>query len=114
VGDLMRDARMVVSAGSSAALEAICFGVPVISIGRQAGLDMNPLLEVDCRLWTVAYDPDEFAQAIAGWSPVHPLPLAERIAIGEAIRAEYFEPVSEAGMAAFDPRHEQQFEEVAA
>jgi hypothetical protein len=113
VDNLVRMARMMVSAGTSAALEAVCRGVPVILIGRRAGLDMNPLADVDRRLWTTAYDPSDAARAIADWSPAHPLPLAERVAIGEAIRAEYFEPVSEDGMAAFDPRHEHWPEEVA-
>lgn len=112
--DLLRDARMMVSAGTSAALEAVCRGVPVILIGRQAGLDMNPLSEVDGRLWTLAYDSADVARAIGEWSPAHPLCLAERVAMGEAILVEYFEPSSEAGMAAFDPRQGRWSDEVAA
>lgn len=114
VDDLVCDARMMVSAGSSAALEAICRGVPVILIGRQAGLDMNPLTDVDCRLWTVAYDSNDVARTIGAWSPAHPVPFAERLALGKAVRAEYFEPASGAGMEAFDPRHEQWLGKVAA
>lgn len=106
VADLLPEARIVVSAGSSAALEAVCCGIPVILIGRSAGLDMNPLAEVDSRLWTVAYDPDSFARALKEWSPAHPIDFKDRIAIGESIRADYFEPVSEDGLAVFDPREQ--------
>lgn len=101
VEDLVCEARIMISAGSSAALEAICRGVPVIVIGRQAGLNMNPLLEVDSRLWTMAYDANDVGRAIDAWSPGHPLSLAERVAIGAAIRAEYFEVVNEQAMKAF-------------
>lgn len=101
VEDLVCEARIMISAGSSAALEAICRGVPVIVIGRQAGLNMNPLLDVDGRLWTMAYDASDVGRAIDAWSPRHPLSLAERVATGEAIRAEYFEVVDEQAMKAF-------------
>lgn len=114
VDDLACAARMMVSAGTSAALEAVCRGVPVIMVGRRAGLDMNPLTEVDSRLWTIAYDSADVARAIENWSPAHPLCLADRIAVGEAIRAAYFEPANEAGMAAFDPRREPWPEEIVA
>jgi hypothetical protein len=103
--DLLRNARIFVTAGTSAALEALCQGVPVIMAGRQAGLDINPLTEINSAIWTVAYDSGECEKAIVNWSPIHPVPMAERVAIGQWIRAEYFEPVSEASMLAFDPRY---------
>lgn len=101
VDELVGEARLMLSAGTSAALEAVCRGVPVILIGRRAGLEMNPLAEVDGRLWTTVYDPDELRQAILAWTPTHPLPRAARLALGEAIRADYFEPADEGAMVAF-------------
>jgi len=103
VDQLVQEARLTVSAGTSAALEAVCRGVPVILIGRRAGLEMNPLAEVDRRFWTTVYDAGELEQVILDWTPVHPLALAERIALGKAIRADYFEPVNEHTMQAYSP-----------
>jgi hypothetical protein len=103
VDDLAQEARLMVSAGTSAGLEAVCRGVPVILIGRRAGLEMNPLAEVDRRFWTIVYDAGELERVILDWTPAHPVAQAERIALGKAIRADYFEPVNEHTMQAYSP-----------
>lgn len=91
---LLGDTRLAITAGTSAALEALCRGVPVIMIGRQAGLDINPLTKADERLWTTVYDCSELERAICNWSPAHPVAHAELMAISTIIRGEYFEEVS--------------------
>jgi len=67
---------------------------------------MNPLTEVDSRLWAVAYDIEGFERALGEWSPSHPLGFQDRITIGASIRKEYFEPASDEGLNVFDPREE--------
>jgi len=106
---LLNEARMVVSAGSGAALEAVCGGIPVISIGRQAGLDMNPLQDVDDRLWVATYNDNQFRRAITTWSPAHPMPLRDRRELGREIRDMYFEPADDSGMVRLDPRKLEKF-----
>ncbi len=101
--DVFSSARVVVSAGTSSALEAVCAGLPVIVVGRSVGFDINPLDGIDSKLWELVYDDDEMARTVDAWSPLHPIPLEERIAIGERIRRDYFEPVSAEGMAGFIP-----------
>ncbi len=98
---------MVVTAGTSAAVEAACMGIPVIVVGRPAGLDMNPLGAVDERLWHLVYDGEELSAAVGRWTPAHPLLLAERIKLGGAIRDATFEPVTDEGMRAFLPTSEE-------
>lgn len=97
-------ARVVVSGGTSKAVEAICRGIPVILIGRRAGLDMNPFFSDDAALWNTAYGPEELKFAISAWLPDHPISLEERIHIGDNLRREYFRPVTESAMRAFNPR----------
>lgn len=100
---LLAEARIVVSAQSGTLLEAVCRGVPAISIGRPAGIPMNPLEGIDQRLWRLVYDSEQFSHVVAQWSPDHPLPRAERIALGREIRDVYFEPRSESAMRGFIP-----------
>ncbi len=103
VAELLTNARIVVTTQSSAALEAVCCGKPVIIVGRTAGLAINVLEDVDCRLWRVVYDARELHEGVKDWTPEHPLPLAERLALGQALREQHFEPVNEVTMRAFLP-----------
>ena len=103
VAEALRDAAIVVSAGTSAAVEAICRGVPVILAGRRAGVALNSLEAYDVRLWQVVYDLDEFAAALDRWKPSHPLSPAERAAAGLAVRDQAFTTTTPATMRAFLP-----------
>ena len=94
---------VIVTAGTSAALEAVCYGIPVIIVGQPAGLDMNPLEAVDRRLWEIVYDAGELRRTLAAWTPSHPLALAERLILGQQIRDAQFAPLNEEGMAQFLP-----------
>lgn len=94
-------ARMVVSAGTSSALEAVSMGIPVILVGTQVGIQMNPLEIVDRRLWSVVFDDNQFEQTIRTWTPSHPLPREERLAIGKIVKKSCFEPVTEESMERF-------------
>lgn len=100
---LLPTSRIVVSTQSSAMLEAVCVGVPVAVVGRTAGITVNPVEDVDRRLWRLVYDSGELAQAIREWSPRHPLSAQERRALGDSIRAAHFEPTNETTMRAFLP-----------
>lgn len=99
--ELFASARMVVSAGSGAALEAVAVGLPVLLVGRCAGINVCPLEYVDQRLWKTVFDATEFAAAVRDWSPHHPLARAERQEIGQKVMNEFFEPVSDEGMQRF-------------
>lgn len=89
---VLSEANIIISAGSSASIEAVCRGIPVILIGRKAGLDMNPLAGVDSRLWLTVYDAEELATALRKWLPSHPLPLIKRLEIGENLMRQNYEP----------------------
>jgi hypothetical protein len=102
LAQLLRRSTLVVSAGTSSAVEAICFGLPVIVIGRSAGLNMNPLETFDRRLWRVVYDDQGLLEAVAEWTP-HPVPFAKRTELGRAIRDFHFQRVSPATMMSFSP-----------
>lgn len=89
---VLSSADLIVSAGTSAAIEAVCRGIPVILVGRKAGLDMNPLAEMDGRLWEMVYEAEELAAVLRKWAPFHPLSVRERLAIGEESKRGNYEP----------------------
>lgn len=87
---LLPTAKAVVTSGSSAAVEAVCQGIPVVLIGRQAGLNFNPLEKVDARIWTMAYSPNHLKEAIAQRFCEEQLSGAERLTIAENTRKVFF------------------------
>ncbi len=91
--------RLAVTSGSSAALEAVCRGVPVVIVGRPAGLGMNPMDGVDSRLWQEIFTTEEMAVVLRSWSVGHPLSLAQRLCLGESVRDMFFEAFSAAAAA---------------
>lgn len=100
---LLPSAALVLTAGSSVAVEALCRGIPVVLTGRTAGLDVNPLEDIESPIWRVVYTPEEFNALVEIWLPSLP-PVKERQASGLTVRADYFEPVTEEGMQAFLPK----------
>lgn len=89
---VLSEANIIISAGTSAAIEAVCRGIPVILIGRKAGLDMAPLAEMDSRLWQTVYEAEDLAAVLRHWMPTHPLSLDKRLEIGEILRRRNYEP----------------------
>jgi hypothetical protein len=75
---LFETAQVVVSAGSGAAVEALCFGVRVIIIGSTLGLDNNPLEKLDPLRWREVFDPQEFEQILNDWAVSGTAPQGER------------------------------------
>lgn len=88
--DAAAPARVAMTAGTSAALEVVCMGVPTIIVGMPTGIDMNPLELADAKLWQLVYSSDEFERAIRSWTPSHPLPQDERIARGKLMMKQAF------------------------
>jgi hypothetical protein len=103
ISDFLSEARIVITTGSSSALEAACYGKPVIIIGSLAGLTMNPMTLVDQQIWEEVYSSSELSEVLVKWLPFHPLPYEVRIKIGKDIREKYFTPVNADTMKGFLP-----------
>ncbi|MDK9723643.1 MAG: hypothetical protein OEL88_02060 [Sterolibacteriaceae bacterium MAG5] len=102
ISELLRDTKLVISGGTSAAIEAICYGVPVILMGSRAGLDANPLEQVDRSMWQLIYSQDDFESAF------HKLinstvDIRQRLLVAESARQRYFEVTNEETMQHFLP-----------
>lgn len=90
LSELLPITKIVVTSGSSTALEAVCWGIPVILIGRQAGLNFNPLWGVDPKMWLIVYTPEGLREAIARNFCEERLSSTERISIAEHTRKAFF------------------------
>ncbi len=93
LGDLLQEARLLVTAGSSSAVEAVCYGLPVILAGMRAGLDYLPLEDIDPRMWRVVYDHSELAAAIGALLDDKLSPVL-RIEIGRDTKERFFLPAA--------------------
>ncbi|MCE5181791.1 MAG: hypothetical protein ABFD51_13435 [Anaerolineaceae bacterium] len=90
IDELFPLAKVVVTSGSSSAVEAICRGIPVVLVGRHAGLNFNPLEEVDSRMWIIVYTPSDLRKAIVHRYCEERLSITERFAIAENTRKAFF------------------------
>lgn len=103
VSELLTTARVVATSGSSSAVEAVCRGIPVVLIGRHAGLNFNPLEGIDNKIWCIAYTPDEIKIAITERFCEKCLPIPERLAIAENTRNALFMKTGDVEMRLFLP-----------
>lgn len=99
--ELAHAVRVVVAAGTSAAVEAACLGLPVVLIGPRTGIELKPLHGVDGRLWTTVYNGPELATTLAAWSPNHPVALTERRQLAVNLRNSLFQTATAANMEIF-------------
>lgn len=102
--ELLARAALVLTAGSSVALEAIGVGVPVVIAGRRAGLEVNPLEGIAEDFWRTAYSAEKFKQLLTTWFVSLP-PKKVRYANCQKLMVDYFEPVTDAGMRIFLPEN---------
>jgi hypothetical protein len=102
MGDLLVRTRLVIGLSSSSVFEALAAGVPVLSVGRETALNLDPL-GFHPEGAGLFHDPDEIRQEA---ERLLNLPEAGREALrrrGREILAESFAPVTEEGLRAFLP-----------
>lgn len=107
LAELLPAARVVVTSGSSSALEAVCRGVPIILVGRVAGLDYNPLEWVDGRMWDSVYTSEQLTAAVSRHLRDTVEAVEEKRRLADAIKLNFFLEASEENMARFLPNKQQ-------
>lgn len=87
--------HLMIGNSSSACLETIARGIPVIIIGSQSGLTQNPIPEsIKEDIWKLCYTTEELKEAIHFYADRDEKTIERHRLIGEKIREEYFEPVT--------------------
>jgi len=110
-GDCVEKSNLLISSASSACMETLAKGIPVIVVGNSSGLTHNPMPEtVTSDIWRLCYSSKEVERAIQFYRSCGPEKTNEYTEVGRRIRQEYFEPVTDEGIRKFlgiaDHEHE--------
>ncbi len=101
-GNCIEKSNLLISSASSACMETLAKGIPVIIIGNNCGLTQNPIPETITEdIWRLCYSPEEVTDAIQFYQTRSPEKIKEHEEIGKRIREEYFEPVTREGVRDF-------------
>jgi hypothetical protein len=94
----LEQADIMLSSASSACLEALSRGVPVIVAGAQRELTENPIPPwVDPSIWRLAYNSEELTRGFAELFSRDAARLKRYAEIGQSVREQCFEPVTPQG-----------------
>lgn len=94
--------NLLISSASSACMETLAKGIPVIVVGNRHGLTHNPISETITEdIWRMCYSLEEIKRAIQFYQNRSPEKIKEHEEIGKRIREEYFEPVTREGVRRF-------------
>jgi len=98
---LLPKTSAVVSSASSSAIESICFGIPVVSIGMPINLDFNMIDYLPSSMWKLAFTDDEIDIGLNEWALQHPFSYEERKKIGLEVLSDFFEENTNDSMQVF-------------
>ena len=100
--DCVEKSNLLISSASSACMETLAKGIPVIVVGNNSGLTHNPILEtITGDIWDLCYSLEEIKRAIQFYQSRSSEKIKEHEEIGKRIREEYFEPVTREGVREF-------------
>ena len=100
--DCVEKSNLLISSTSSACMETLAKGIPVIIIGNSYGLTHNPVPEtITSDIWRLCYSPEEIKRAIQFYKNRGQEKIKEHEKAGRKIREEYFELVTRDGVREF-------------
>ena len=100
--DCVEKSNLLISSASSACMETLAKGIPVIIIGNSQGLTQNPIPEtITENIWRLCYTTSEIAKAIQFYQNRSSEKIKKHEEVGRMIRKEYFEPVTREGVRVF-------------
>lgn len=83
-------ADVVITSGSGSGIEAIVMGIPVIIVGKQLSLTLNPLSYVKEIVWKICYSSEEIVDSLDYFLNLDDFSRQNFVKIGEKIKEEYF------------------------
>jgi len=100
--DCIEKSNLLVSGASSACLETLAMGIPVVIIGSNSGFTLNPIPEsIRNDMWQLCFSIDDLVSAINFFRNRSPEKIIEHEEHGKKIREEYFEPYTREGVRKF-------------
>lgn len=99
-GRLLRQADLLITEASSTCLEALAAGVPVIIMVNETGLTYDPVpVAIPRSVFRKVRTRSELIETISSFAARLANEIEEQRAIGDRIRADYFEPITDDGIA---------------
>lgn len=96
LGSLCPSFPLVVTSGTSSALEAAVMGCSVIIVGNDKGLTFNPMPEYGKgKIWDMVFDSEELIQAVERLSQYRQQNLDEIVTISQKLRDMFFTKATE-------------------
>lgn len=100
--ECVEQADVVAGNNSSALLETVVTGIPVVIVGSRSGLTQNPIPDsFPHELWRVCFTADELCDAIAFYRARTPVEQRRQEELGRSLLKDYFEPVTTAAARRF-------------
>ena len=95
IDNLIYKCSLLITNGSSVAIEAIVLGKPVCIIGARNGFTQNPIPQnINPRIWKLCYSEYDLFSFLSKTLLFKEQDYLELIKIGNQIKLEYFEPVN--------------------
>ena len=95
IKNLLSQTSLVITNGSSVAIEALVLGIPVCIIGAQNGFTQNPIPSaIDPRIYQICYTKKEFSNFLKKIFSYKESDFRQLIKIGIQIKSDYFEPIN--------------------
>ncbi len=95
IDNLIYNSCLVVTNGSSVAIESIVLGKPVCIIGAQNGFTLNPIpSDINSKIWKLCYNQVDLYDFLNKIFLFRDDDYLELIEIGDKIKFDYFEPVN--------------------
>ena len=100
--DCVEKSNLLISSASSACLETLAKGIPVIVVGNRHGLTHNPIPETITEdIWRLCYTKEEITKTIQFYQNRSQEKINDHEETGRSIREKYFEPVVREGVKKF-------------
>lgn len=94
--------HVVIGSASSALMETVARGIPVVVIGSQNGITQCPIPDsIDNRIWSLSYTKEDLYSAVKKFLELRADEKEELKRIGKQIKHAYFEPVTKKSVAEF-------------
>jgi hypothetical protein len=106
ISEALDQASIVISKGSGSIVEAAARGIPVIFLGNQTKLNINPLSGINMPIYSECYSSSDLLKAITKYSNLSQREKDNFKILGTTIRDLFFLPVNDDTLSSFlDPEN---------
>ena len=102
INESFSNATLVIGNTSSACVEALAYGIPVIILGDRYGLTQNPIpFETDSFMWRLVFSSTDLSEAVLHFIDKQKTEQRKLLEAGDRIKQNCFEPLNRDSIRAF-------------